>query len=120
MPIPLIPIAVAAVAGIGIEKGFKSLFGDDGGDVGVKKSGIGNVFHEPYEQYAPTHTDMRQIQLPDYQVQVDSPFARQDLTKKQTQEPDISGGATATTGINPTHIALIGAGALVLYGVTKK
>jgi len=120
MVLPLIPIVIGAVAGMGVEKGFTSLFGGSGGVSGTKKGGIANVYHEPYEQYAPTITDMRQVQLPDYQIQVDSPFARQDMTKKQSMEPEISGGASAESGINPTTLMLIAAGGLVVYGVTKK
>ena len=118
MVLPLIPILVGTVAGIGIEKGLTSVFG--GGDVGVKKGGIGTTYHEPFSQYAPTTVDMRQIQLPDYQVAVDSPFARQDITKKQTMEPEISGGAVAETGADLTMLALIGVAGLIVYGVIKK
>lgn len=117
-PLLLVPLVAGAVAGVGVEKAWNSVFG--GGETGTKKGGIANVYHEPYEQYAPTITDMRQVQLPDYQVQVDSPFARQDMTKKQSMEPEISGGASAETGINPNTLMLIAAGGLVLYGVTKK
>ena len=119
MPLPLIPIAVAIVAGIGIEKGLTSLFSAPSGDIGTKKGGIGTTYHEPYSHYAPVTTDMRQIQLPDYQVQIDSPFAQQDLSKKQTQEPDIT-GATQKSGADLTMLALIAAGGLVVYGVVKK
>ena len=119
MVLPLIPIVVATVAGMGIEKGFRTIFPESGGDIGVKKGGIGTTYHEPYSHYAPTSVDMRQIQLPDYQVAVDSPFARQDITKKQIQEPDVT-GAVQKTGADLTMLALIGAGALVVYGVVKK
>lgn len=119
MVLPLIPILAGTVAGIGIEKGLTSIFGG-GDDVGVKKGGIGTTFHEPFSQYAPTTTDMRQVQLPDYQVQVDSPFASQDIKKEQSQEPDISGGAVATEGVDLTMIALIAAGALVVSKVIEK
>lgn len=117
--VKLAPLIVGTVAGMGIEKGFRKIFPESGGDIGVKKGGIGTTYHEPYSHYAPTTVDMRQVQLPDYQVAVDSPFARQDITKKQTQEPDIT-GATQRTGADLTMLALIGAGGLVLYGVLKK
>ena len=118
MVLPIIPIVVGTVAGIGLEKGFTSLFGGEG-DVGVKKTGIGTTFHEPFSQYAPTTVDMRQVQLPDYQVAVDSPFARQDIKKTQTQEPDVTGAVTSE-GVDLTMIALIAAGALVVSKVIEK
>ena len=117
----LIPVVIGAVGALGVDKVIDSIFPEARGDtnIGVKKGGIGTTYHEPYSEYAPTTVDMRQIQLPDYQVAVDSPFARQDITKKQMQKPDIT-GATQKTGADLTMLALIGAGALVIYGVVKK
>lgn len=123
MPLPLIPIAIvggaAMLAGMGIEKGFDKIFPDDAG-VGSKKTSIGSTHYEPYSHYSPTTTDMRQIQLPDYQIMVDSPFSRQDLTKKQTQEPDIDAGVTSEAGADLVPLVLIGAVGLIAYGVVKK
>jgi len=119
MPLPLIPIAIAAAAGIGLEKGLSSLF-DDAGDVGTKKGGLMNEFHEPYENYSPTITDMRQVQLPDYQVQIDSPFGSQDMTKKQSMEPDISAGISQTEGTNMPLLVGLGVVGVIVYGVVTK
>jgi len=118
MVFPFIPIIVASVAGIGIEKGLSSVFAKDTVNSGTKKGGIANVFHEPYETYSPTTTYAQSYQYPDYNIIIDSPLARAGSTKKSDVSPEVSAGVT--TGVNMTNIALIGAAGLILYGVVKK
>lgn len=118
MVLPLIPIALAAAAGIGLEKGYSNLFGD-GGDT-KKDIKIGGEYHAPQEVYSPTTTYAQAYQLPDYNIAIDSPLAQVGSKKDQDVSPDISAGVSQVEGVNMTHIAIIGAVGLVLFGVVKK
>lgn len=141
MVAPIIPIAVglggAALGGAGL----MSMLG------GGKKNGKVNtnsVFadtspfsvssqtyspHAPYEQYsqAVQYAPVTSIQYPDYAINVQSPGATattkktQTVTSEPTQEYLASQGQTQTSGIDILPIAIVGALALVAYGmVTKK
>lgn len=118
----MLPIVGGALAGITLEKGLTSLFGGGGGPGGKKdlKFEAFGEHHAPYETWSPTTTYAQSYQMPDYNIIMDSPFARAGSKKEATVSPDVTAGVTKTEGVNMTHIAMVGAAALVLYGVTKK
>lgn len=118
MPLPLIPIAAAAAAGIG-----GTLLG---GWLGGGKKG---EVHAPQEHYAPVHapvTSSAQTYAPTYQYQIESPSAsmssKKDLTTKSEGSSDVAAprSETATEGLDMTKIAIIGVVGLVVYGVVSK
>ena len=81
------------------------------------------VYHAPYETYAPTTSKTYNVQYPDYQVIMNSPFASQTTKKEQTatttQTPTVSpvGGSVPAEGTNWALIAGIAAAGLVGYGL---
>jgi len=139
MVAPIIPIAVglggAALGGAGLMSMFSG---------GKKAVNTNSVFadtspfsvssqtyspHAPYEQYsqAVQYAPVTSIQYPDYAINVQSPGATattkktQTVTSEPTQEYLASQGQTQTSGIDILPIAIVGALALVAYGmVTKK
>ena len=119
MVFPLFPLIGGALAGIGIEKGLTSLFGSTQG-ISKKDMKIGGEYHAPKEVFTPTTTYAQSYQYPDYNIAIHSPLAKVGSTKKAEIAPDISAGVSQSEGMNMTHIALIGAAGLVVYGVVKK
>ena len=139
MVAPIIPIAVglggAALGGAGLMSMFSG---------GKKAVNTNSVFaetspfsvssqtyspHAPYEQYsqAVQYAPVTSIQYPDYAINVQSPGATattkktQTVTSEPTQEYLASQGQTQTSGLDILPIAIVGALALVAYGmVTKK
>lgn len=139
MVAPVIPIAVglggAALGGAGLMSMFSG---------GKKAVNTNSVFadtspfsvssqtyspHAPYEQYsqAVQYAPVTSIQYPDYAINVQSPGATattkktQTVTSEPTQEYLASQGQTQTSGLDILPIAIVGALALVAYGmVTKK
>ena len=118
MVFQLLPIIVGAVAAYGIGKGIDSV-AEGAGDT-KKELRIGGEYHAPQEVYSPTITDARVIQYPDYNIAVDSPLAQVGSKKEATASPDVAAGVAQAEGTNMTHIALIGAVGIVLYGLVKK
>ncbi|MGP8323474.1 MAG: hypothetical protein ACT6FG_05730 [Methanosarcinaceae archaeon] len=111
MVLPLIPIAIGTgIAGLGL--GF-----------GASKKGgmIAGVQHAPYETVHTTSTDARafNITMPDTNVIYDSPLSKIETKKTLSAEasPDISG---PVSGTDMSQIAIIGAVALVGYGLVSK
>ena len=114
----LLPILGSAVAAYGIGKGIDAV-AEGSGDT-KKELRIGGEYHAPQEVYSPTITDARVIQYPDYNIAVDSPLAQVGSKKEATAAPDVSAGVAQAEGTNMTHIALIAAAGMVLYGIVKK
>ena len=125
MVVPLLPLAVAGVAG-----GLSGLLGGLLGG-GKKASSVSNqnTTYYPYAFYQPTRST--QIQYPSYQFIIDSPMSSQDMTKKQSavQTPSIAAPITATpTGISQPQTAgsslmpfvLVGGAVVLGYGLITK
>ena len=115
----MIPFAIPAIVGLA------SLGAGLGAGASMtKKSGsslITGVQHAPYETYAPQSTDARafNITMPDTNVIYDSPLSKIETKKTLSAEasPDISG---PVEGTNMSQIAIIGAVALIGYGLVNK
>jgi len=139
MVLPLIPIAVAALAG-GASAGIASgLLGTKKGDQITYAPQTADVYHSPYETYQPTtlYAPQQTITMPSYQVSMGSDSSpqtmstRTDATQQVRQQPEYyqpvtypkqsSSAGTASEGDGKTLvlIALIAAGGLVAYGVLK-
>jgi hypothetical protein len=137
MVLPLVPIAVAALAG-GASAGIAgSLFGSKKGDQITYAPQTADVYHSPYETYQPTtlYAPQQTITMPSYQVSMGSASSpqtmstRTDATQQVRQQPEYyqpvtyprqeSSAGTASEGDGKTMmiIALIAAGGLVAYGV---
>ena len=139
MVLPLIPIAVAALAG-GASAGIAgSLLGTKKGDQITYAPQTADVYHSPYETYQPTtlYAPQQTITMPSYQVSMGSTSSpqtmstRTDATQQVRQQPDYyqpvsyptqsssAGSASEGDGKTLILIALIAAGGLVAYGVLK-
>lgn len=118
MVLPLFPIVASAGVGMLTMAGLKDVFGGNG--TTKKDTKIGGEYHAAQETYAPTLTDARVIQYPDYNIVMDSPLASIDTKKTATSSPDVSAGSQPTSGTNMTTLAIIGAAGLIVYGVVKK
>lgn len=137
MALPLIPIAVAALAG-GASAGIAgSLLGTKKGDQITYAPQTADVYHSPYETYQPTtlYAPQQTITMPSYQVSIGSSSSpqtmstRTDATQQVRQQPDYyqpvtyptqsssAGSASEGDGKTLVLIALIAAGGLVAYGV---
>jgi len=144
MVLPIIPILGGVGAGM-IGQGLLSAF------AGEKKPAVltptakslqtSDVYHSPFERYQPStvFAPQQTITMPSYQIQIESPKAKQELkaTTNATQEisqtpnynqpttyPTLTSTPTAsasnTAGIDNSTIilvALIAAGGVVAYGV---
>lgn len=139
MALPLIPIAVAALAG-GASAGIAgSLLGTKKGDQITYAPQTADVYHSPYETYQPTtlYAPQQTVTMPSYQVSIGSSSSpqtmstRTDATQQVRQQPDYyqpvtyptqsssAGSASEGDGKTLILIALIAAGGLVAYGVLK-
>ena len=139
MVLPLIPIAVAALAG-GASAGIaSSLLGTKKGDQITYAPQTADVYHSPYETYQPTtlYAPQQTITMPSYQVSIGSASSpqtmstRTDATQQVRQQPEYyqpvtyptqsssAGSASEGDGKTMMIIALIAAGGLVAYGVLK-
>ena len=140
MALPLIPIAVAAMAG-GASAGIAGtlLGGTKKGDQITYAPQTADVYHAPYETYQPTtlYAPQQTVTMPSYQVSMGSASSpqtmstRTDATQQVRQQPEYyqpvtypkqsSSAGTASEGDGKTLvlIALIAAGGLVAYGVLK-
>ncbi len=139
MALPLIPIAVAALAG-GASAGIAgSLLGTKKGDQITYAPQTADVYHSPYETYQPTtlYAPQQTVTMPSYQVSIGSASSpqtmstRTDATQQVRQQPDYyqpvsyptqsssAGSASEGDGKTLILIALIAAGGLVAYGVLK-
>ena len=139
MVLPLIPIAVAALAG-GASAGIAgSLLGTKKGDQITYAPQTADVYHSPYETYQPTtlYAPQQTITMPSYQVSMGSDSSpqtmstRTDATQQVRQQPEYyqpvtypnqsssAGSASEGDGKTMMVIALIAAGGLVAYGVLK-
>lgn len=118
----VVGIGSLILGGIGLFGGG-ALLGSMFGGKSKKDVTAGTVIH-PFAQYQPT------ITMPSYQwqrqVQIESPYARQDATqisKKETVgatgDLPVTTTAEASEGINFTTIAIIAAIGLVGYGLVK-
>lgn len=137
MALPLIPIAVAALAG-GASAGIAgSLLGTKKGDQITYAPQTADVYHSPYETYQPTtlYAPQQTVTMPSYQVSIGSSSSpqtmstRTDATQQVRQQPDYyqpvtyptqsssAGSASEGDGKTLVLIALIAAGGLVAYGV---
>lgn len=117
MPLPIIPLAAVAAAGVG------------GGLLGGLLGGGKKEIHATKEHYAPVDIPIRsqvEIFAPSYQYQIDSPYAemtsKKDISAKASGEADVTTPRTETTteGMDMTKIAIIGVIGLVAYGVVNK
>lgn len=80
-----------------------------------------SVYHAPYETYAPTTSRTYNVQYPDYNVVMNSPFSSAGSKKEQsaatTQTPTVSPVGGSVPGTNWALIAGIAAAGLVGYGL---
>ena len=132
MALPLIPIAVAALAG-GASAGIAgSLLGTKKGDQITYAPQTADVYHSPYETYQPTtlYAPQQTVTMPSYQVSIGSASSpqtmstRTDATQQVRQQPDYyqpvsyptqsssAGSASEGDGKTLILIALIAAGVL--------
>lgn len=137
MALPLIPIAIAALAGgAGAGVAGSLLGGTKKGDQITYAPQTADVYHSPYETYQPTtlYAPQQTITMPSYQVSMGSTSSpqsmstRTDATQQVRQQPEYyqpvtyprqesSAGTAAGDGKTMILIALIAAGGLVAYGV---
>lgn len=141
MALPLIPIAIAALAGgagAGVAGGL--LGSGKKGDHITDSRQFANVYHQPYEQYQPTtlFAPQQTITMPSYQVSLGSDRSpqsmstRTDATQQIRQEPQYyqpvtyprqdnrAGGESEGDGKTIIFVALIAAAGLIGYGVLSK
>ena len=137
MALPLIPIAVAALAGGGATAVVSSLMGGKKGDNTTYAPQTADVYHQPYETYQPVqmYAPQQQITMPQYQVSIGSEGSqsmstKQDAKQTSSQEPSwrqpttyptqtSSAGSSGLDTSSMMLIALIAAGGLIAYGVIK-
>ena len=137
MALPLIPIAVAALAGGGATAAVSSLFGGKKGDTTTYAPQTSDVYHQPYETYQPVqmYAPQQQITMPQYQVSIGSEGSqsmstKQDAKQTTSQQPSwrqpttypTQSSSAGSSGLDTSSmmlIALIAAGGLIAYGVIK-
>ena len=138
MALPLIPIAIAALAGGGATAAVSSLMGGKKGDNITYAPQSSDVYHQPYETYQPVqmYAPQQQITMPQYQVSIGSEGSqtmstKQDAKQTTSQQPSwrqpttypvqssSAGSSSALDTSSMMLIALIAAGGLIAYGVIK-